>query len=127
MTPREAIARLRELERAATPGPWAVRDGDDYWKVIQRGGHRHDTAFSDGTAGGEYSPDCSDETRDFLIAARNALPALLDVAAAAQAFLDAVSPAPVGGAKRMDVVKMADTERSLQAAFDRLAETLQAK
>lgn len=73
------LDRLEELLAAATPGPWVVDTIDDshaFWKVVA--GCRE--VFDDGSACGEYSPACSHEDRDALIALRNAAPALIRLA-----------------------------------------------
>jgi hypothetical protein len=75
---------LRKLLAAATPLPWAVSYGDDMWTVAQTKAEFHGrllarrTAFDDGSAGGEYGASCTGATRDLIVAAVNALPALLD-------------------------------------------------
>ena len=76
--------KMRKLLDAATPLPWAVSYGDDMWRVVQTKAAFHgrllarSTAFDDGSAGGEYGPSCTGATRDLIVAAVNALPALLD-------------------------------------------------
>lgn len=75
---------LRKLLEKATPRPWAVSHGDESWEVVQTkpdgtpdfGARRK--AFDDGSAGGEYGPSCNTVTRDLIVAAVNALPAMLD-------------------------------------------------
>ena len=75
---------LRKLLAAATPLPWAVSYGDESWVVV---GTKPDgapdlwarrTVFDDGSAWGEYGPSCTGATRDLIVAAVNAMPALLD-------------------------------------------------
>ena len=82
---------LRKLLEKATPGPWAVSYGDESWAVV---GTKPDgtpdlwarrTVFDDGSAAGEYGPSCKGPTRDLIVAAVNALPALLDELLAARA------------------------------------------
>lgn len=75
----KAVVSLRELERAATPAPWETEEDEDgYWPVSHRG---------DGVRAAVYSyvalPVVQEEA-DFIVAARNALPLLLDVADAAR-------------------------------------------
>jgi hypothetical protein len=71
---------LDAIERranAATAGPWAVYEKPDpwgYWTVQDADGK---DVFDDGSAGGEYGPSCSIEDRDFLVAARTDVPALI--------------------------------------------------
>jgi hypothetical protein len=75
---------LDEIERranAATPGPWYVHESDrpgDYWTVSADPDWPFDCeVFDDGSAGGEYGPSCSIADRDFLVAARTDVPALI--------------------------------------------------
>ena len=81
MATNDVLDRLEALLAAATPGPWVVDTIDDshaFWKVVA--GCRE--VFDDGSACGEYSPACSHEDRDALIALRNAAPALIRLARA---------------------------------------------
>ena len=77
MTPTEQIERLRQLEKAATPGPVAVSwyqfggDSIPQFETIAEGGIAQDDA--------DYELYC---------AARNALPALLDIAEAASWLME---------------------------------------
>jgi hypothetical protein len=72
----DALKRLRALEKAATPGPWAVEDGKS---VVAMFGD------VDVYAQSVSSTRAVDESDAALVAAaRNALPLLLDVAEAAQ-------------------------------------------
>lgn len=75
------IDRLRELERAATEGPWRWLDGngDDDDEIQDGRGEMVATGFRD-----DLLPDITDGR--LCAAARNALPALLDVAEAARAL-----------------------------------------
>jgi hypothetical protein len=62
---------------AATPGPWAVYEKPDpwgYWAVQDADGK---DVFDDGSAGAEYGQTCSIADRDFLVAARTDVPALV--------------------------------------------------
>ena len=62
---------------AATPGPWAVYEKPDpwgYWAVQDADGK---DVFDDGSAGAEYGQTCSIADRDFLVAARTDVPALI--------------------------------------------------
>ena len=75
---------LDEIEaraNAATPGPWFVHESDrpgDYWTVSADPDWPFECeVFDDGSAGGEYGPACSIEDRDFLVAARTDVPALI--------------------------------------------------
>ena len=87
---------LRKLLAAATPLPWIVHE-DDYfgsWSVtgpandpVPGWGRTEPEAFDDGSAHGEYGPSCKKPTRDLIVAAVNALPALLDELDAARADL----------------------------------------
>lgn len=69
----EQLAELERLEREATPGPWLVEDKRGWWRVRGPGG----VAFDDGSACNEYNAECDADTRDLIVAARNALPQLL--------------------------------------------------
>ena len=74
---------LRKLLDAATPGPWRVRftGYNDAWLVVGWNARRETfdhQAFDDGSAWGTYNQSCTDPTRDLIVAAVNALPALLD-------------------------------------------------
>ena len=66
---------------AATPGPWYASDGYESWRVLsecsedERGRPR--IVFDDGSAYGEYGAKCRIADRDFLMAARTDVPALL--------------------------------------------------
>jgi outer membrane murein-binding lipoprotein Lpp len=91
--------KMRNLLAAATPLPWAVSYGDESWAVV---GTKPDgtpdlwarrTVFDDGSAAGEYSPSCKGPTRDLIVAAVNALPALLDELDAARAEVATVDAA----------------------------------
>lgn len=78
---------LRRLLADATPTPWTV-ETDDYWNAWSVTGPALERvpgwplaepkAFDDGSACGEYSPRCTEATRDLIVAAVNALPAMLD-------------------------------------------------
>ena len=75
---------LDEIEaraNAATPGPWFVHESDrpgDYWTVSADPERPFECeVFDDGSAGGEYGPSCSIADRDFLVAARTDVPALI--------------------------------------------------
>ena len=67
---------------AATPGPWKVQDHDGwYWVVVkdddEDDGWMPDAVFDDGSAGAEYAATCKPHDREFLVAARTDIPALL--------------------------------------------------
>ena len=68
----EKRKRLRELAEKATPGPWrkVVCNKEDGWSCVM-GEHE---AVTDGVQTGEMNGD----NADFIAAARNALPELLD-------------------------------------------------
>ena len=76
-----ALDRLAELESAATPGQWRLADGygalvsDDPEKVARMG---EDNLR--GYGGGLVGESIELADREFLVAARNALPALIAVA-----------------------------------------------
>jgi len=86
---------LDEIEaraNAATPGPWYVHESDrpgDYWTVSADEDSPFECeVFDDGSAGGEYGPSCSIEDRDFLVAARTDVPALIARVRELEAQLD---------------------------------------
>lgn len=73
---------LDEIERranAATPGPWYVHDRPaDFWTVGTDPDWPFECeVFDDGSARGEYDALCSIADRDFLVAARTDVPALI--------------------------------------------------
>ncbi len=71
------IERLSELERAATPGPWHVKAASDgCWWLILEGGPLVASGFTERV-----------ENADYIAASRNALPALLEVARAAETLV----------------------------------------
>ena len=71
------LDRLDALEKDVPAMPWEVRNRGDYWEVTFPP-FGMDTAFDDGSAGGEYGSACSIETRDFLLTLRNAYPAMAE-------------------------------------------------
>ena len=73
---------LDAIERranAATPGPWYVHDRPaDFWTVGTDPDWPFECeVFDDGSARGEYDALCSIADRDFLVAARTDVPALI--------------------------------------------------
>lgn len=98
------LERLRELEKAATPGPWTVAGPGEYgdrW-IIQRYPPQSHIASSDDRS--DIGPDFS-----LIAAARNALPDLLAVVEAARLFVNAD--------EQMFVMRH---RRALRAALERL-------
>jgi hypothetical protein len=86
----DAITKLRALHEAATPGPWRQDDGGaDDWIVA---GPCGEFIADIGWLGAVNSdaPARPDEDSALIAAARNALPALLDIAEAARAYLEAM-------------------------------------
>ena len=96
------IARLRELEQAATPGPWSGDDGNIASVPLREERHRIIMRRLDGESIPHPDPDgaplgyvCGDmqrqpkceEDEELICAMRNALPALLAVAEAAEAWI----------------------------------------
>ena len=88
---RVAIERLEKLESEATPGPWEFRSGDDRSGMsvdmlmanIAESGEEEEYAevlWGDELGGHEQIANW-----DLIVAARNALPALLECARALQA------------------------------------------
>ncbi len=73
---------LDAIERranAATPGPWYVHDRPaDFWTVGTDPDWPFECeVFDDGSAHGEYGALCNIADRDFLVAARTDVPALI--------------------------------------------------
>lgn len=103
----EDLAKLVELEKAATPGPWLVRPREhDDWGWIRAEDGSLVAIGRAGTFAGDYDEherylrDCRAKGIDpyehnaaLIAAARNALPALLASAAAAQAMREALEKA----------------------------------
>lgn len=97
MTPEER-ARLRELCAKTTPGPWRIEYNEigDLWRVCGRIALEDWTGgmlFDDGSADGEYGARCSIDTRDLIVTAVNALPALLDALDSAEAEIEKLKEA----------------------------------
>lgn len=75
MTP-ERWARIVELERAATPGPWESRDTPDHWSLHMEGGpFQILKAPKKGTPYAEYWPDLP--TGDFITESRTMVSELI--------------------------------------------------
>lgn len=79
---RPDLEAIRARCDAATPGPWKVEDHDGwYWSVVKAekadDDWMPDVVFDDGSAAGEYGQECNPHDRDFLVAARTDIPALL--------------------------------------------------
>ena len=106
------VEQLRQLEQAATPGPWAKdapmmsqRD-ERYVGMLPRG---------DGYMHVMVAPDAA--TAELIAAMRNALPALLDIAEAAREVTSPdylTAPDPYAEGVRLDAM------RDLMAALSRL-------
>jgi len=64
---------IRARCEAATPGPWELHDSGDSWRVYAQ----DEIVFDDGSAAGEYCTKCTVPDRDFFMAARTDIPALL--------------------------------------------------
>ena len=78
--PMTDLDKLKRLLAEAIPGPWEVEhpsEGNAYWRVVTKLKDGYAIAFDDGSAWDEYNKECSDETRDLIVAAINALPSLL--------------------------------------------------
>ena len=120
---------LDAIERranAATPGPWYVHDRPaDFWTVGTDPDWPFECeVFDDGSARGEYDALCSIADRDFLVAARTDVPALIarvreleaerDAYARSHAILraihgaltDALPSTPIPALDSFDVVEM---------------------
>lgn len=72
-----------------TPEPWTCESNCD-WSVY---GGDNSVAFDDGSAGGEYSPSCTIETRDRIMACVNALLGIADPAGAIEGARKALEAA----------------------------------
>ena len=122
---------LRRLLADATPGPWGVSYGyrGECWQVFETKPDgtpylNAKSAFDDGSAGGEYGQRCTPATRDLIVAAVNALPAMLDELDAARARIKslegcivrnmeaAIRRIPKAGAARCDPVMAALAQAS---------------
>ncbi len=118
------LDEIQARANAATPGPWAVYEKPDpwgYWAVQDADGK---DVFDDGSAGAEYGQTCSIADRDFLVAARTDVPALVarvreleaerDAYARSHAILkaihgaltDALPNTPIPALDSFDVVEM---------------------
>jgi hypothetical protein len=81
----DVVARLRQLEAAATPGPWSVRP---YWfEVDGEPAHSEVIIGEDRYSDGRVLPrrlreEMDNDNAALIVAARNALPQLLDIAEA---------------------------------------------
>ena len=111
---------LRALLAAATPGPWAVDHGDndppDQWEFAPLVAG---TPFCDWTR--ETEMGLSESDAALIVAAVNALPALLDVAAAAREMTDWFEdPTPRTEPAAFALLK--SRAAALRAALDRLDE-----
>lgn len=92
------VAKLRELEKAATPGPWTA-DGDAQW--CDEDGYYGDewidmprqarTYIQHSRMSGEARVHARDNAA-LIVEARNALPALLDEIEALRALADRAMP-----------------------------------
>jgi hypothetical protein len=69
------LDKLKELQAAATPGPWEVTDGAEKWWYS-------DTILGEGGAGGALA-SCTGDNARLIVTAINALPDLIEVVAAA--------------------------------------------
>jgi hypothetical protein len=111
----EQIAELKRLDREATAPPWRWVQKDGDYHVLTNSAddsQPYPQIHSDGSAGGEYSPDIDVRSADGQIipAARNALPGLLSELRLLRALASAVDArerhdtaetcAAVGGALR---------------------------
>jgi chromosome segregation ATPase len=70
---RPDLEAIRARCEASTPGPWTIEQFDG-WRVLNAD---DEVVFDDGSASGEYAAACKPNNRDFFIAARADVPALL--------------------------------------------------
>lgn len=105
-------AELRALCDAATPGPWDEFHADDEWWIAQKNEDdepvvdRH-VCDTDGILPGDI---------EFMIAARNALPALLDRVAALEASMTQIADLLIPGEYDMDAID--DVVKIVRAALE---------
>lgn len=90
------IDELEALAIDATGGRWTVERSSGSWRVVNAAG---EIALDDGSAYNEYNEQCSEATRDYIVALHNGLPELLELAreglrARELAWLEANGPAP---------------------------------
>lgn len=104
MADPDPIAELRRLLEKATPGPWSW-EGDPPTLYAGRDGMHHGANLL-----GRLEPDADTPANlNLIVAVRDALPALLDIADAAQRHMNAVG-----------VVNVVQTADELNAALSRL-------
>ena len=104
------LDKLKELQAAATPGPWKVNpDGAEEWWYT-------DTILGEGGAGGAVA-SCTKGNAPLVVTAINALPALIEVAEAAKWVRETTNHAYVlnqaavkGALKRLDAALAKLTE-----------------
>ena len=87
--------RLRELAENATPGPWEAQDYDDHPGdegscVLTHEPERGTRAIAYAIAYPWTTPESCDADAEFIAAARQAVPALLDMLDQAEARIEAV-------------------------------------
>jgi len=121
MTKRDAaevIAALRAVEEKATKGPWMAQTerSDVMIYVKQRGAGIDCVAYAQVS----NCPAWRDDMR-LIAAARNALPALLEVAEAANKRAMALRGVVLGGKPTLSSCALVDAELELTDALARLA------
>lgn len=112
----DKLAELRELTRAATPGPWVAWDDPGEWMdppvVAVDDGHPRGAGHIEIAEMGQSEAQGSHNAR-FIAVVRNALPALLDVVEAARHY--------VTWFPELDVDASRTVEHHLAVNYDRLA------
>lgn len=88
--PRLDLGELRRLHEKATPGPWRLSCGDV--EQLSDGGSGYPLDFYPDCvtiieSGDDYQGDRKESDVEAMVAAYNALPALLAIAEAAEAFM----------------------------------------
>lgn len=121
----ERLAELRRLCEAATPGPWSVRGdarpdyyGNCYWWIRGPEGYRYVVCNDAQSAEGGVTRR---EDAEFIAAAREALPALIDEVGRLRRRVEALERVVVAA------IKTADTWAYVAPSDDRAFEDLSAE
>lgn len=93
MSSKPSLLALRELHEKATPGPWRLSCGDV--EQLSDGGSGYPLDFYPDCvtiieSGDDYQGDRKESDVEAMVAAYNALPALLAIAGAAKAHIEFV-------------------------------------
>ena len=115
------FAFLREIERAATPGPWRVVGVDGH--II---GNVYAEAVASGVKHHQWSHNTTQGNAAAIATARNLFAALLDVAEAAARIQREAAAAGWGDAAGWDMAELNAPMQSNDKALDRLREAMEA-